>query len=193
MPPHQTITNLGAVKAQSVAYDNTKAAIAIPQVSTADTFTTLNATQTLTNKTLTTPVIASLKQASNGGTINMPIVASDETATLATIDTNQTITGTKTLVGPILRGGKGIGEISVPDVNEDTVMATALDIASLQSTLTTLQSSVASATDIDRLKLVLSNLLTYLQNWANVGNLNMNDIIEQTDAMNYLGLQAPPS
>ena len=32
MPPHQTITNLGAVKAQSIAYDNTKAAIAIPQV-----------------------------------------------------------------------------------------------------------------------------------------------------------------
>ena len=114
MPDHTTITNLGAVKAQSIAYDNTKAAIAIPQVSTADTFTTLNATQTLTNKTLTTPVIASFKQASNGGTMNVPSVAVGLTESLATssqliaatgnmvtTNTAQTITGQKTFSGDI--------------------------------------------------------------------------------------------
>ena len=112
MPDHTTITNLGAVKAQSIAYDNTKAAIAIPQVSTADTFTTLNATQTLTNKTLTTPVIASLKHSSTGGTILIPTVVSGQTKELATLsdittatsnmvttDTPQTITGTKSFDG----------------------------------------------------------------------------------------------
>ena len=41
---------------------------------------------TLYNKTLSFPIIANLKQSSNGGTIKMPPVASGETKTLATID-----------------------------------------------------------------------------------------------------------
>ena len=125
---HTTITNLGAVKAQSIAYDNTKAAIAIPQVSTADTFTTLNATQTLTNKTLTTPVIASLKHSSVGGTIEIPTVVSGETKTLATLsdittatsnmvttDTTQNITAQKTFTAlPQFRTSQN-GLITIPD------------------------------------------------------------------------------
>ena len=46
----------------------------------------VDSTATLSNKTLTTPVIASLKQTSNGGTINMPTVASGSSVTLATLD-----------------------------------------------------------------------------------------------------------
>ena len=73
--------------------------------------------QTLENKTLEEPVIASLKQSSSGGTINMPTVASGSTVTLATttdiasianmVDTNnaQTITGVKTLTSPVLTDG----------------------------------------------------------------------------------------
>ena len=154
MPPHTTITNLGAVKAQSIAYDATKAAIAIPQVSTADTFTTLGAEQTLTNKTLTTPVIASLKPSSSGGTINMPTVASGSTATLATttdissattnvITTNgeQTLTN-KTLTTPIiasLQQSSSGGTINMPTVasGESATLATTDDITSATGNLVT--------------------------------------------------------
>ena len=125
------ITNLGDISAHSIAYDTTKAAIALPQVTAADTFATLDAQQTLTNKTLTSPVIASLKQASSGGTINMPTVASGSTATLATTadvasavptnmvttDTEQTITGAKQFrdrvtiayEGLTVAAGEGVG------------------------------------------------------------------------------------
>ena len=81
------IQNLGDTYARSIGYDGTKARIAIPQLdlnATGDTFATVDATQTLTNKTLTTPVIASLQQSASGGTISMPTVASGSTATLAT-------------------------------------------------------------------------------------------------------------
>ena len=44
---------------------------------------TENGAQTLTNKTLDSPVIASLKQSESGGIINMPEVASDASDTLA--------------------------------------------------------------------------------------------------------------
>ena len=77
------ITNLGATRARSIAYDSTKAAIAIPQLTTADTFATLDAEQTFTNKTLTAPVIDSITT-EDGGTVEIPTVASGSTATLAT-------------------------------------------------------------------------------------------------------------
>ena len=65
------------------------------------------ATQTLTNKTLTTPTIASI---TNGGTITVPSGA----GTLATIAASQTLTN-KTLTSPILNTAK-IGT-SLNDVN----------------------------------------------------------------------------
>ena len=150
--------------------------------------------QTLENKTLEEPVIASLKQASTGGTINMPTAASGSTVTLATttdianianmVDTNnaQTITGVKTLTSPVLTDGTHT--ISMPaaaNLTANTTFATALDIASLQSTLTSLQSSVASATDFNTLKTILANLVNYLYNWIDCGSLEMKDIIEEVD------------
>ena len=67
--------------------------------------------QTFENKTLTAPIIASFKQSMNGGTINMPTVASGETKTLATtddvnnIDTSNlgTLNGTETLSNKTLK------------------------------------------------------------------------------------------
>ena len=47
---------------------------------------TTNTDQTLENKTLSLPVIANLKQADDGGIINMPTVASGSTVTLATMN-----------------------------------------------------------------------------------------------------------
>ena len=59
-----------------------------------DSFATLTNTVTLTNKTLTTPVIASLQQASGSNTLTMP-AATDTLVGRATTDTltNKTISG----------------------------------------------------------------------------------------------------
>tara|TARA_B100001093_G_scaffold78534_1_gene69701 strand:+ start:11909 stop:12850 length:942 start_codon:yes stop_codon:yes gene_type:complete len=75
--------------ASNVTADTT---ITLPD--SAGTIITTTATQTLTNKTLTTPVIASI---SNGGTINVPSGA----GTIATIAGAQTLTN-KTLTSPII-------------------------------------------------------------------------------------------
>ena len=53
-------------------------------ISTNDGVVATEASQTLRHKTITTPIIASLDQASNGGIINLPVVTSRDTATLAT-------------------------------------------------------------------------------------------------------------
>ena len=57
VPSQTTITSLGTTRATSIAYDSMHGAIAIPQVSSADTFASLGTTQTLTNKTLTTSTL----------------------------------------------------------------------------------------------------------------------------------------
>tara|TARA_B100000886_G_scaffold181555_1_gene124547 strand:+ start:155 stop:1096 length:942 start_codon:yes stop_codon:yes gene_type:complete len=75
--------------ASNVTADTT---ITLPD--SAGTIITTTATQTLTNKTLTTPVIASI---SNGGTINVPSGA----GTIATIAGSQTLTN-KTLTSPVI-------------------------------------------------------------------------------------------
>ena len=78
------ITNLGAIVADSITHSGTgNTTITIPEVSTADTFATLAAEQTLTNKTLTAPVIDSITT-EDGGSISLPTVASGSIATLAT-------------------------------------------------------------------------------------------------------------
>jgi hypothetical protein len=75
--------------------------VALPLLSANDEFTFLAHTQTLTNKTLTTPIIASFYQdAGKTKLMTTPNTASD---TLAAIAATQTLTN-KTLTSPVLQG-----------------------------------------------------------------------------------------
>ena len=157
-----TITSLGATRATSIAYDSTHGAIAIPQVSSADTFATLDATQTLTNKTLTTPTLTD-------GTRNLTMPTLTANDVLVSADATQTLTH-KTITTPIiaslLQASNG-GTINLPTVaaSDSATLATTDDIS-----------------DADRaLKGVLDNLIDYLANWINVGNLSMSDIRTTVD------------
>ena len=47
----------------------------------------------------------------------------------------------------------------------------------------------AGASAFNSVKNVLANLVSYLQNWADVGNLNMNDILTEVDPGNILELR----
>ena len=76
--------------------------LATPTLTGNDTFTGLTTTQTLTNKTLTTPVIASFYQdAAKTKLMTVPNTASD---TLAAIAATQTLTN-KTLTAPVINFG----------------------------------------------------------------------------------------
>ena len=160
------ITNLGDISAHSIAYDTTKSAIAIPQLTTSDTFVAENAEQTLTSKTLTTPIIASFRNASGKGLISTP--SANSSSTLATLELAESFTGVKTLTTPILTDGTH--NLTMPTLTADRVIATTADLA---------------AADAD-LKTVLNNLINYLQNWINVGNLSMSDIRSTVDSGNLL-------
>ena len=121
------------------------------------------------------------------GTNRSTLLIPEHTAStdyVATTKLAQTLEN-KTLTSPVLTDGTHT--ISMPaaaNLTANTTFATALDIASLESTL-------ASATDFNTLKSILTNLISYLSNWADVGNLNMNDIVSEVDSTNYLGLTTP--
>ena len=155
------ITNLGDISAHSIAYDTTKSAISVPQLTSTDTFATLDAQQTLTNKTLTTPVIASFRNASGNGLITAP--AASSATTLATLELAEAFTGIKTLTTPILTDGTHT--LTMPTLTDDRVIATTDDLSNADRNL----------------KTVLDNLIDYLQNWINVGNLSMSDIRTTVD------------
>ena len=158
-----TITSLGATRATSIAYDSTHGAIAIPQVSSADTFATLNATQTLTNKTLTTPTLTD----GNSHNLTMPTITTNDT--IVATEASQVLTH-KTLTAPIIgtlyQASNG-GLISLPTVasTDTATLATTTDISNADSAL----------------KGVLDRLIDYLTNWINVGNLTMSDIRTTVD------------
>ena len=231
-------SNGGTINMPTVASGQTKTLATTTDIPTLpDNMATTNTAQTLESKTLTTPVIASLKQSSTGGTINMPTVANGSSATLATTtdipsvsnmvttDTVQNITAQKAFLAPVICGnglavaigtgttdelqfrvGNSRGDtcaffernatingeetsftLSVPTFSQNDVLAKV-------SELTALQNSVASATDFNTLKTIMTNLLSYLRDWIQVGNLTMNDVVVQSDPANYLHLrQADPS
>ena len=85
--------------------------VTLPAASIADSalssnIVTLTGTQTLTNKTLTSPVISSI---SNSGTITIPT----GTNTLATLTGTQTLTN-KTLTSPVISSISNSGTITIP-------------------------------------------------------------------------------
>jgi hypothetical protein len=77
----------------------------------------LNTAQTLTNKTLTTPVISSI---SNTGTLTLPT----STDTIVGRATTDTLTN-KTLTSPAITGGTNTGSVLVSPEERTTVTATA--------------------------------------------------------------------
>lgn len=84
-----------------------------------DTATTVDKTtaQTLTNKTLTAPIIATI---SNTGTLTLPT----STDTIVGRDTTDTLTN-KTLTTPAINGGTNTGSVLVSPEERTTVSATA--------------------------------------------------------------------
>ena len=155
------ITNLGDISAHSIAYDTSKSSISVPQLTSTDTFATLGAEQTLTNKTLTTPIIASLRNASGNGLITTP--SSTSATTLATLELAEAFTGVKTLTSPVLTDGTH--NLTMPTLTADRVIATTDDLSNADSAL----------------KGVIDRLIDYLTNWINVGNLSMSDIRTTVD------------
>jgi hypothetical protein len=89
----------------------------IPTVAIDSTVATLTGSQTLTNKTLTTPVISSI---TNTGTLTLPT----STDTLVGRATTDTLTN-KTLTSPAINGGTNTGSILVGPEERTTVAATA--------------------------------------------------------------------
>jgi hypothetical protein len=87
--------------------------VAIDTAVTAD----LTTAQTLTNKTLTTPIIATI---SNTGTLTLPT----STDTLVGRATSDTLTN-KTLTSPAINGGTNTGSVLVGPEERTTVSATA--------------------------------------------------------------------
>jgi hypothetical protein len=91
--------------------------ITFPNIS--DTVVTLTATQTLTNKTLTLPVIASI---SNSGTITLPT----GTDTLVARATTDTLTN-KTLTAPVIATISNGGTLTLPTGPDTLVARTSTD------------------------------------------------------------------
>ena len=104
------------------------------------TVTTLTGSQTLTNKTLTTPIISSI---SNTGTLTLPT----STDTLVGRDTTDTLTN-KTLTSPVLNGSLS----GTAFLDEDTMSSdSATAVASQQSIKAYVDSQVATANELSEL------------------------------------------
>ena len=99
--------------------------VSIPDAST--TLVGTDTTQTLTNKTLTTPVIASI---SNSGTITLPT----GTRTLVARDTTDTLTN-KTLTAPVIASIVNTGTLTLP-TSTDTLVGRATTDTLTNKTLT---------------------------------------------------------
>lgn len=89
----------------------------IPTVAIDSTVATLTGSQTLTNKTLTSPVISTI---TNTGTLTLPT----STDTIVGRATTDTLTN-KTLTSPTISGGTNTGSVLVGPEERTTVSATA--------------------------------------------------------------------
>jgi hypothetical protein len=100
----------------------------IPTVAIDSTVATLTGTQTLTNKTLTTPVISSI---TNTGTLTLPT----STDTIVGRATTDTLTN-KTLTSPIISTISNTGTLTLP-TSTDTLVGRATTDTLTNKTLTT--------------------------------------------------------
>ena len=175
--------------------------ITLPTV--AGTLATLANTETLEGKTLTTPTINGPTIQKSGSTTYPTIsdarmsstvitdskLYSSTTSTTLTLPTStDTLVGrnttdilqNKTLTTPIiesLRQASGGGLISLPTATTAETLAT-------QSYVTTALNAKDYDNDVahDNLVKVVDRLITYLENWINVGNLTMSDIRSTVDS-----------
>ena len=187
---HKTLTEpiIGVIKNGE---SGSEASITVPSTAgtlalTSDIYTattgmvTLTGTQTLTNKTLTQPIIGVIKNGESGSevSINVPSAAgtlaltsdvTSATSGMVTLSGTQTLTN-KTLTEPIIgviKNGLSGSEVSITVPSTAGTLALTSDVTSAQSTLSS--SVTALSTKLDR-------LLTYLENWASVGNLSMSNV-----------------
>ncbi len=92
---------------------STSQTINFPNVTGTDTVTTLSLAQTLTNKTLTAPIISTI---SNTGTLTLPTI----TDTLVGKTTTDTLTN-KTLTAPIISTISNTGTLTLPTTSDTLV------------------------------------------------------------------------
>ena len=127
-------------------------------------------TQTLTNKTLTTPEIASIKNSS--ATITVP----STTGTLAlTSDVTSATAGIVTLTGEQTLSNKTLNNPKIATIVNG---GSAITVPSTIGTLALL-SDVNTAVNAQKGR--IDRLLNYLEKWISVGNLSMADITESVD------------
>lgn len=112
------------------------------------TVATLSGTQTLTNKTLTTPVISTI---SNTGTLTLPI----STDTLVGRDTTDTLTN-KTLTTPVIASISNSGTITIP-AGTDTLVGRATTDTLTNKTLTAPTITLATNAQTASYTLVLAD------------------------------------
>ena len=148
---------------------------------TTDTLVARDTTDTLTNKTLTSPIIATI-QPSAGNSLTLP----DTTDTLVGRDTTDELTN-KTLKAAKVdfiypTSGNTTKKLSVPtNMPSDGVIATqkyvddALDTNDYENDLA-----------YDKLINVVDRLVHYLNYWINIGPINMNDIRNVVDTEKIL-------
>lgn len=107
----------------------------IPNATADDTFVLLNTTQTLTNKTLTAPVISTIV---NTGTLTLPTA----TTTLVGRTTTDTLTN-KTLTAPVIATIVNGGTLTLP-TGPDTLVARASTDTLTNKTITSTTNTVAA-------------------------------------------------
>jgi len=112
-----TVTSITAGTGLSGGTISTSGTIAIDS-----TVTTLTGTQTLTNKTLTTPRIATILTNSGAATVTLPV----STDTLVGRDTTDTLTN-KTLTTPTIASITNSGTLTLPTGNQTLVGRTTTD------------------------------------------------------------------
>ena len=158
--------------------NSTNATITLPSV--AGTLALMSdvesGTMTMTNKTLTSPIISTISN--SNATITVPTT----TGTLALLSDVESATMTltnKTLTSPIISTiSNGNATITVP-----TTTGTLALLADVQGADTTITNNINTLQqEINYLVVRLEATLQYLKKWINAGNLAMSDIITKVDA-----------
>ena len=145
---------------------------------TSDITVTASSTTTFTNKTLTTPVIASLQQASGSNTLTMP-AATDTLVGKATTDTltNKTLTAPKIVDGGFIADANGAEQIifqtTASAVNEIEVTNSATGGSAVAATSTAPIIGASGETNVDLALLPKGTGITTVRSTGGANNQGM--------------------